>query len=381
MTDWIPRKKRKKIFPVWVKAVAAMVLVAMIAIMGILFQNILFEVVQRKPDNSSIAPVFKATPEAIDSLFGRFRARCGIGGGALRSIGGTAAGRFEYVLEWPRNLPPIWLMKAFQSVCNETGGLVCIGIENKDGWVAELQIMAGAENIARITVEKGAAMKAGKIGFAIEKFAKIKRETIAELIKTGMAFGFFLKLGEFPDAALAKILQGSRGECILEVPTDTDNWDIILKTRNVKLPPRSLPDKKAIKSILEQVPKIKAISLISSGRQDRSLIRQIIAAAAELDLDYIYGNDAADFADSLAYSTGLRIFRRSDFIEAGDEISRIKSIIMERIGQVSLQEKGCFVLPGAVESISFLLLIKSDLDGLGLKTIPPSAFLKPTENL
>jgi len=382
MTDWIPRKKRKKISPLWLKAVVAGIIFVLVAAMGILFQDFLSGIMRQKQDRPNKTPVFKITPEAVDSLLGRAVARIGLGPNDLRRSGGFSHGRADYRIDWPRNYPSIWLVKGFQSVCNEAGGLVCIGTESNDGAVTDLEIRAGVEVVVNISVNRVvAAGRAGTISFAIENFAGLRRETIVKLIETGTAFGFFLKLGEFPDATLAKELQSSLGECILEIPTDASSWEIILKARKFKVSRGLFPDESVIRSILEQAPRLKAISLVGNTEQNRSLTRRIIAAAAELELDYIYMNDTADFADSLAYSAGLRIIRRSDFIDTGDKMSQVKSAIMERIGQLSLKDKGCFVLPGTPESIAFLSLLKPNLDRLGLKIIPPSVFIKPTEKL
>jgi len=228
-----------------------------------------------------------------------------------------------------------------------------------------------------------ATPRVSSIGFIFVNFADFKQTEALELIWLNLPFGFVLKPDQAPDNKLAKALKSSRGQCILELPSDTISWNIILSGHKLA---KRLSDNKLnssnMRAILDIFPVLDAISFKEIGLENRELEKMILNEAANLRLTYLYSRKTPGYADSIAYLKGQKI----KITSGGGTVKKLSGnelrvSIISGANDLTKFNKGIYYISSTTENLEIIKSLLPLFEKLNISITPPLRLAETVEDL
>lgn len=292
-----------------------------------------------------------------------------------------------YSVLWPKELPFVWFTSELASKCRQNNDLIYDSIEINKGddlatWLISPSLKDTISELSLISNGK-MQIKVASISFIFRDFVKLKQKKALELIWQDIPFGFILYPDQMPGKKLTQALKSSRGQCILELPSLRDDWDIILNShrllKNIK---NTELNEENILTILKSYPVLDAFYLKANTISNRELIRIIINAAEKLHLTYIYQNDNPTYIDSLAYAKGLKIKKLVNSEDCSDKNSdEFRMLIVARSNELTELNKGTYLINSSPENIDVIISYFPLFRKLNIKTVSPLRLMKLIEKL
>jgi hypothetical protein len=395
MKTWISRDQRKRRTPLWKK----IILVILMFVAGGLLLIRFYPGTLKDKDiaKASLKKILEAGKEPIrnpartESLFTNIMEELGLGHVEIEkrlfNFNGLQKPYPCYRASWPQNFPFVWFTTRLQDNCRHSENLVynATEIEDGKGYLAWLIKHAYGDTIVEIELksDKNLLPQATSISFIFNDFADFKNKEALNLIWLDFPFGFILRPDEIPDIKLAKALRSSKGQCILELPANIENWDIILKSHQLSgIIENNRLDEENIGKILGMFPRLGAFYFDEDNGVNRDLIKIFINKAERLKLVYIYRKTIPGLADSLVYSSGLKIKRPIDVINCnGFTDIKLKNSIIEQTAFFNKYNKGLYSINSRFDNVEVIASLLPFLAKLNIIVIPPLRNTKLVERL
>jgi len=292
-----------------------------------------------------------------------------------------------YKILWPKDYPFVWLTARLQIECRAYENLAYSALEIGDNgrlavWLIDTYT---GDSLAEFLFDSSskATPRVSSIAFVFDNFADFKQNEALELIWLNVPFGYVLKPDQVPDDKLAKALKSSHGQCILEIPSDTISWEIIMnghkltkRLSNNELSPSNL------RTVLDIFPVLDAISFKESEMENHELEKMVLSEAANLRLTYLYNRNIPGYADSIAYLSGLKIKRT---IENGLSNSlssnELRLAIIGVANDLTRSDKGIFYVNSTADNLQIIISLLPLLEKMNISITPPLRLAETVENL
>jgi hypothetical protein len=393
MSTWTPRNKRSNRYAQIGKFVS-LGLALILAILIVIHYAIPYidRLTTKKPAKStSVARItgIKPTPASIDSLFRNAFADLNLQQIALQKTTTDSLGRQfghpSYAALWPQTYPFVWLTLKIQANCHRYDSLYYDAIEIKNGKGLLLVLFDTKDTLGRLelTASDKPIAPAFSMAFIFDDFSNLRSDQIQKLAKLDLPFGYILKADQAPDKALATILRASKGQCILDIPTDEESWKIICRTKPRGKSGKEISiDKKAISAVLGQFPRLAAFRFDENNGIDRELVNALVSELERRSLTYIYDNPPPSYADSIVYANGLKISNFTIWSDSrGQTADKCRELILAKSNVLNSEDKGSFYLDSKPEIVALLSSISDLLKKLNVTIAPPLAKAQPVEKL
>ncbi|OQX91725.1 MAG: hypothetical protein B6D58_06635 [candidate division Zixibacteria bacterium 4484_95] len=385
MIAWIPRDQRKKGVPFWEKITLVILIFIACGLLLITFYP--GKLKDKNIVGTSIGKILETgkgqlrSPAQTESLFTNIMEDLGLGHVAIEkrhlNFKGLKKNYPCYRASWPQNFPFVWFTLRLQYICKYSDNLTYNAIEIKDGkgYLAWFVKSAYSDTVAEIELkpDKNLLPQATSISFMFNDFADFKIKEALNFIWLELPFGFILRPDEIPDAKLAKALKASKGQCILELPANIENWDIILRSHKLSgIIENSQLNEENIGKILGMFPRLSSFYFDEGNGIDRNLVKLLINEAERLKLVYIYRKTIPGLADSLVYSSGLRIKRFEGVINCnGMTYKKLKSLIVDQTVFLRKRNKGLYFLDSRSENVEVIASLLPFLTKLNIIVVSP----------
>lgn len=395
MKTWISRDQRKRRAPLWKK----ITLIILILVAGGLLLIRFYPGTLKNKDiaKASLKKILETGKEPIwnpartESLFTNIMEELGLGHveieKRLLNFNGLKRPYPCYRASWPQNFPFVWFTLRLQDNCRHSENLAynATEIKNGKGYLAWLIKPAYGDTIIEIELksDKNLLPQATSISFIFDDFADFKIKEALNLIWLDFPFGFILRPDEIPDTKLAKALRSSKGQFILEFPANIENWDIILKSHQLSgIIENNRLNEENIGKILEMFPRLSAFYFDEDNGVDRNLVKILINEAEKMKLVYIYRKNVPILADSLVYSSGLKIKRPIDVINCkGLTDIKLKSSIINQTAFFNKYNKGLYSIDSRFDNVEVIASLLPFLAKLNIIVVPPLRNAKLVERL
>jgi len=292
-----------------------------------------------------------------------------------------------YKILWPKDYPFVWVVSRLQADCQVYDDLSYTAIEIGENeklvfWPVD---SFGGDSLAEFLFisSSGAIPRVSSVAFIFENFADFKQTEALELIWLNIPFGLVLKPDQVPDAKLTKALKSSQGQCILELPSDADSWDIIFNGHKLakRLPNNELSSLN-LRAILNIFPSLDAISFKAGENEDRELEKMVLNEADNLRLTYLYNRKYPGYADSIAYLKGINIKRTVD----GDSVNilsgeQLRLSIVDKANALTSFDKGIYYIPSTIENLEIIKSLMPMLEKLNISITLPLRLAKTVDSL
>ena len=288
---------------------------------------------------------------------------------------------------WPKGLPFVWFTLKLQNErCNfDNLTYEAIEVNKGNGLVSWLIESSGRDTIAELNLVSSQNVIAGvsSISLMFKDFANFRQKEALNLIWLDIPFGFTLTPDQVPGRKLTKALKSSKGQCLLELPTDRENWMTILHSHKLSKTIKNEDfNYENILAIVQVFPVLDAIILYPDTNIDRELVNLLISAAQTLRLTYIYNNSSSSYADSLAYAKGLKIRRMTEVIDCyqigSDEL---RNNILHQTNYLAKSNKGLYFIRSCTENIDIIASLLPLFKNLNIKIVPPLRHAEVIEKL
>ncbi|MCD6163422.1 MAG: hypothetical protein J7K40_13560 [candidate division Zixibacteria bacterium] len=292
-----------------------------------------------------------------------------------------------YSILWPKELPFVWFTSELAKACRRNSSIIYEAIEiNKDGnlaaWLISPSLNDTISELVLISSFK-AQTRVSSISFIFKDFVELKQKKALELVWQNIAFGFILYPDQAPGKKLNRALKSSSGQCILELPSAREDWEIVLNSHRLL---KNIKDKELnmenILAIFKSYPALDAFYLQADTNYNRELVRMIIDATEKLHLTYIYQNNNPNYIDSLAYAKGLKIKRLINTIDcsyiASDEF---RMLVIAHTNEFTELNKGTYLISSNPDNVDILISLFPLFQKMNIKIVPPLRHTESVEKL
>jgi hypothetical protein len=285
---------------------------------------------------------------------------------------------------YPKDYPFAWLMQKLNEKCQAFPDITCESMETNQGreLVTWLIRTTWQDTIAELNLAASGGMIPGvsSISFIFKNFSDFKQAEALDLIWLDIPFGFTLRPDQVPGDKLARALKSSKGQCILELPVNRDEWQVILHSHKLAgtIMAESLTYENTL-SIMRVFPSTDAFFFSGGAASDHELIHTLINVAEARKMIYLYaGEKQADY-DSLVFARGLK-FRRLIDVTHGENITsdEFRDLILRQTVEFRKAHKGIYFIGSRSEHVQGISSLLPLLDKMNIKTSPP---LRHTESI
>lgn len=385
MENWISRDQRKKRSPLWMK----ILLIFLIFIAGGLLLIRFYPQILRdkKIAGTSLQKILEIknkqikTPAQAESIFVNIMENLGLGHVEIEkqplNFNGVKKPYPCYKTSWPQSFPFVWFTLRLQDNCRRSENLIYDALEIKGGksMLALLVEPGYGDTIVEMVLvtDKNTSPRATSISFIFDDFANFKSKEALNLIWLDFPFGFVLWPDEIPDTKLAKALRSGKGQCILELPTDIESWEIIFKSHQLSgIIENSQLNDENFGKVLEMFPGLEAFYFNEDNGIDRNLVEMLINEVEKLKLVYIYRKKVPGLVDSLVYSSGLKIKKLTGVINCnGLTDKKLKSSILKQTGFLNKYNKGLYFINSYLENVELIASLLPFFAKLNIIVVPP----------
>ena len=387
MKTWISREQRRSRAAIWQKITLITLLVAALALVEIRYhRNIItfYNSLIRKSNPGEVHRDVKS-----EQLFKEIMSDLGLGQAPLaKQLLNYRGLRSDYPFfkaGWPRDYPYAWFVYRLQARCHKFDYIVYDASELKgtDGLLIRLIRSDLGDTISELQLLPDATTPAvSSVSFVFTDFADFKSRDALNLVWLDIPFGFVLKPDQIPGAKLAKALDSSRGQGILELPTDRASWQVILHSHKLSKTIHSDElTERNLRHIFSLFPALQAFYFDRTGDMDKEAVGLIIGQAEEMKLTYLYLNDSPDYADSLAYAKGLKIKKPVQVWNEKAQTGTFRDTLLGRTNDLAASFKGSYFIESRQQNIETVQSLLPLLEKLNIAPTPPLRVAESVERL